>query len=166
MIICICVCLLLQITSSSHLLIDLTMNALKLELFLSSRWACQTDRMASEESCQSLIYVFSLIAVIFISFCAYHGDAQQVFEPYNPRDSWNPWRPPWESFDRFVHVETDHGDVKGFSVPMYLEDEYWREDFGEYPMWFMRRVNCFLGVPYALPPVGYFRFRVRFADCN
>ncbi|ELU03558.1 hypothetical protein CAPTEDRAFT_225804 [Capitella teleta] len=115
--------------------------------------------MASEEPCQSLIYILSLIAVIFVSFCAYHGNAQQVYEPYNPRESRIPWPFPWESFDRFVHVRTDYGDVKGFSVPMYLEDEYWREDFGEYPMWFMRRVNCFLGVPYALPPVGYFRFR-------
>ena len=87
--------------------------------------------------------------------------AQQRFEPAYPQDAWSPWHKPWENFDRYVFTRTYYGDVKGFSVPMYLEDEYWREDWGEYPMWFMRRVNCFLGVPYAEPPTGILRFQVR-----
>jgi hypothetical protein len=107
-----------------------------------------------------VLAVFSLTVLLLCFLGAKHADAQQTWESWWPQQSWNPWDPPWEHFDRYVHARTYYGNVKGFSVPMYLEDEYWREDWGEYPMWFMRRINCFLGVPYALPPVGYFRFRV------
>ena len=101
------------------------------------------------------VYLF-LLCVIAVGMVG----GQQRYESWWPQDAWSPWIKPWENFDRYVFTRTYYGDVKGFSVPMYLEDEYWREEWGEYPKWFMRRVNCFLGVPYALPPTGYLRFQV------
>ena len=66
------------------------------------------------------------------------------------------------SFRDNVVVRTYYGDVEGFSIPWHIDDETWDPNEGEYPQWFMRRINCFLGVPYASPPVGRLRFRVRF----
>ncbi|ESN96594.1 hypothetical protein HELRODRAFT_68508 [Helobdella robusta] len=42
---------------------------------------------------------------------------------------------------------------------MYLEDTFWDVNWGEYPQWLLRRINCFLGVPYAEPPIGRYRFQ-------
>jgi len=70
------------------------------------------------------------------------------------------WRPLWELFNNAVVVRTYYGDVRGFSVPWDIEDTVWNRELFEYPPWFMRRINCFLGIPYALPPIGYLRFQV------
>jgi len=79
-----------------------------------------------------------------------------------PPNEWNPWRSPLERFDKYVHVGLNfYGEfVKGFSVPMYREDTVWDPHQSEYPQWFLRRINCFLGIPYAMAPVGERRFKV------
>lgn len=112
--------------------------------------------------CDKAVGLISLVLTALVVFLTHHPEtcsAQQLWQPWYSGNTWSPWIKPWDNFDRYVFVRTYYGDVKGFSVPMYLEDEYWREDWSEYPKWFMRRVNCFLGVPYALPPVGQLRFR-------
>ncbi|KAI0239442.1 Neuroligin-4, X-linked [Lamellibrachia satsuma] len=69
------------------------------------------------------------------------------------------WRPLWDLFSNAVVVRTYYGDVRGFSVPWDIEDTVWDRKLYEYPPWYMRRINCFLGIPYALPPLGYLRFQ-------
>lgn len=104
---------------------------------------------------------FTLSVLLFVCLLSVSlVGGQQSFENWYPQDNWSPWIKPWDNFDRYVHAKTYYGYVKGFSVPMYLEDEYWRDDWGEYPKWFMRRINCFLGVPYAQAPLGLLRFQV------
>ena len=81
------------------------------------------------------------------------GNAQRRFDPIVP---------PWHDFDNSVRVRTYYGDVNGFSVPWHIDDEYWNPDWEEKPIWFTRRINCFLGIPYAKPPTGFLRFQVRY----
>ena len=59
-----------------------------------------------------------------------------------------------------VVVRTLYGDVKGFTVPWHTDDLDWDPDWEEHPPWYTRRINCFLGFPYASPPIGNDRFRV------
>ena len=103
--------------------------------------------------------------VFLVLAIACYVNTQQVYPRWKrqvPPNEWNPWRSPLERFDRFVSVRMlAYGEfVKGFSVPMYLEDEIWDPYWSEYPQWYLRRINCFLGVPYALSPTGRRRFQV------
>ena len=59
-----------------------------------------------------------------------------------------------------VVVRTVYGDVKGFSVPWHTDDLDWDPAWEEHPPWATRRVNCFLGIPYAQAPLGKYRFDV------
>ena len=94
--------------------------------------------------------------------------AQQVYPRWKrqvPPHEWNPWiDSPLARFDKYVFSKSlgAYGDiVKGFSVPMYYEDTFWDPTWSEYPQWYLRRINCFLGVPYAQPPIGPRRFQVK-----
>ena len=57
-----------------------------------------------------------------------------------------------------ITVRTLYGDVRGFTVPWHTDDLDWEPAWEEHPPWFTRRVNCFLGIPYASPPIGSQRF--------
>ena len=92
-----------------------------------------------------------LTLLVLTSSLVYVSHAQQVY---------NIWEPPWAEFDNSVVVRTYYGDVRGFSVPWHVEDEAWNPDWDDQPRWFVQRVNCWLGVPYAEAPVGRLRFQV------
>ena len=95
----------------------------------------------------SLSRTASLTAILVLSACHLIWSQQR-------------WNPLWYDFNNAVVVRTYYGDVRGFSVPWDIEDTVWHRELHEYPPWYLRRVNCFLGVPFALPPLGYLRFRV------
>ena len=96
-------------------------------------------------------------------------NAQQEWSRWKrqlPPHEWNPWilyTTRIENFDKYTYSKkmNAYGEyVKGFTVPMYQEDTNWDREWGEYPQWDLRRINCFLGVPYAEPPIGRYRFQV------
>jgi len=108
--------------------------------------------------------VHCIILGVLLTVCSLN--AQQVYPRWKrqvPPNEWNPWRSPLERFDKFVFAKMNKygAFVKGFSIPMYLEDTIWDPTWSEYPQWFLRRVNCFLGIPYALAPIGRRRFQVK-----
>lgn len=100
----------------------------------------------------SLLTTF-LVAIVTVIILVPPSDGQQAFSP---------WRPPWDRWDPSVVVRTYYGDVRGFSIPWHIDDEIWNPEWEEQPPWYVRRINCFLGIPYALPPLGRFRFQVSF----
>ena len=101
--------------------------------------------------CSMTYYDVTMAFLLLTASWVYITEAQQLFKP---------WEPPWHDFDDSVVVRTYYGDVRGFSVPWHVEDEAWNPDWDEEPRWFVQRVNCFLGVPYAAPPTGRLRFQV------
>jgi len=115
---------------------------------------------------QSQYFPAVITCALTILLCLPSGvSGQQIWSRWKrqvPPHEWNPWRSPLERFDRFVHTQLNfYGEfVKGFSIPMYLEDTVWDPEWSEYPQWFLRRINCFLGIPYAMAPVGRRRFQV------
>ena len=92
-----------------------------------------------------------LSVVVILSFLVTSVSSQQ---------EWDHWEPPWKDFDNAVVVRTYYGDVRGFSVPWHVEDEAWNPEWDEQPRWYVQRVNCFLGFPYAEAPLGRLRFQV------
>lgn len=109
-----------------------------------------------------LLCSFAIVAAAGVCILPVLVNGQQSWagwQTWGQWSQWNPWRPQWEYFDPYVHVETQYGFVKGFTVPWTIEDEVWRE-WQERPPWYLRRINCFLGIPYAAPPVGQLRFQV------
>ena len=104
-------------------------------------------------------YYILLIPVVLLTFISavkgqleYDWYREQTFMQYPPL---------WYNFDNDVVVRTYYGDVRGFSVPWHIEDElFYDPTFHYMPRWFLRRVNTFLGIPYAEPPVGSLRFQV------
>jgi len=110
-------------------------------------------------------YVVLLLGLVILICLPSGVSGQQAWARWKrqvPPNEWNPWRSPLERFDKYVHVRlTYYGEfVKGFSIPMYLEDTVWDPWWSEYPQWFLRRINCFLGIPYAMAPLGERRFQV------
>jgi len=111
------------------------------------------------------ICIFALVITIYPS----NVESQQVWSRWRrqlPPNEWNPWRSPIERFDKFVFSKklNAYGEfVKGFSIPMYYDDTIWDPNWAEYPQWFLRRINCYLGVPYALAPLGPRRFQVGYS---
>ena len=59
-----------------------------------------------------------------------------------------------------VIVRTLYGDVRGFNIPWHTDDLTYYPQWQDKPPNVTRRINCFLGIPYAAPPVGDLRFRV------
>ena len=103
-----------------------------------------------------------LACIIFLPSCSHAQQNWVRWRRQVPPNEWNPWRDPLERFDKHVFASMKYyGEwVKGFSVPMYLDDTYWDPTWSEYPQWYLRRINCFLGIPYATAPVGDRRFQV------
>ena len=61
--------------------------------------------------------------------------------------------------DRFERiVDTQYGPVRGFAVPYekWYDQRYIKKDQAERVI---NEMNCFLGVPYAKPPIGALRFK-------
>lgn len=81
------------------------------------------------------------------------------------------WRPAlqgkqradWQSLDRSnIFVQTSYGQVQGFKVYLYDNPDPrsgYRPGMSQVER-IMGNVSVFLGIPYALPPVGEGRFRV------
>ncbi|OAF66512.1 hypothetical protein A3Q56_05759 [Intoshia linei] len=107
----------------------------------------------------NIYYTYILfILVILIQINSQNVNVNLDDVLYTNIDQSTVYQEKWDHYDNSVVVSTVFGEIVGFSIAANRSDL--QSQCKEVPCWALKRINVFLGIPYAQPPVGNLRFRL------